>query len=283
MWREGEADSDGPALPGAGRRQPAPPRGRRRAHWSRWTSRAATSRLPSVIAARPICSCSGPTTPRWAAWSARDGRDAGTRAAATPARRRPPSPAVTCRRSTACGASPSSGSSPTTSSSAGRRAATSGSTCSSSCRASSSPASCSRSGSGTGRISLAAFWGRRARRLLPALFLVVAALALYLVLNGLLGGPGANGLLDLLGPAGRRHLDPALRQQLALHLRAPVVLRAVLHALATSSTPGRWRSRSSSTWCGRSCSSLLLHVARRSWRRAGVAGHRRPRGRRPRS
>ncbi len=50
---------------------------------------------------------------------------------------------------------------------------------------------------GTGRISLAAFWGRRARRLLPALFLVVAALALYLFLNGRFGGPGANGLIDL--------------------------------------------------------------------------------------
>ena len=49
----------------------------------------------------------------------------------------------------------------------------------------------------SGRINLAAFWGRRARRLLPALFLVVAALGLYLVLNGLFGGPGANGLLDL--------------------------------------------------------------------------------------
>ncbi len=55
---------------------------------------------------------------------------------------------------------------------------------------------------GTGRVSLAAFWGRRAKRLLPALFLVVAALALYLVLNGLLGGPGANGLLDLAGLRG---------------------------------------------------------------------------------
>ena len=55
---------------------------------------------------------------------------------------------------------------------------------------------------GTGRVSLAAFWGRRAKRLLPALFLVVAALALYLVLNRLLGGPGANGLLDLPGLRG---------------------------------------------------------------------------------
>ena len=55
---------------------------------------------------------------------------------------------------------------------------------------------------GKGRIDLAAFWGRRARRLLPALFLVVIALALYLVLNGLLGGPGANGLVDLSGLRG---------------------------------------------------------------------------------
>ncbi len=55
---------------------------------------------------------------------------------------------------------------------------------------------------GTGRIGLAAFWGRRARRLLPALFLVVAALALYLVCNALFGGPGANGLIDLSGLRG---------------------------------------------------------------------------------
>ena len=55
---------------------------------------------------------------------------------------------------------------------------------------------------GNGRINLAAFWGRRARRLLPALFLVVVALALYLVVNGLWGGPGANGLVDLSGLRG---------------------------------------------------------------------------------
>ncbi len=55
---------------------------------------------------------------------------------------------------------------------------------------------------GAGRISLAAFWGRRARRLLPALFLVVGALGLYLVLNGAFGGPGANGLVDLSGLRG---------------------------------------------------------------------------------
>jgi peptidoglycan/LPS O-acetylase OafA/YrhL len=49
----------------------------------------------------------------------------------------------------------------------------------------------------TGALRLVDFWARRAKRLLPALFLVLAALALYLVLNGNFGGPGANGLVDL--------------------------------------------------------------------------------------
>ncbi len=55
---------------------------------------------------------------------------------------------------------------------------------------------------GKGRIDLAAFWGRRARRLLPALFLVLVALALYVILNGRFGGPGANGAIDLQGLRG---------------------------------------------------------------------------------
>ena len=55
---------------------------------------------------------------------------------------------------------------------------------------------------GTARVNLVAFWGRRARRLLPALFLVVLALALYLICNAVWGGPGANGLIDLAGLRG---------------------------------------------------------------------------------
>ncbi len=55
---------------------------------------------------------------------------------------------------------------------------------------------------GSGRISLPAFWARRAKRLLPALFLVVIALGLYIIANALFGGPGANGLIDLSGLRG---------------------------------------------------------------------------------
>ena len=87
---------------------------------------------------------------------------------------------------------------------------------------------------GSGRLSLAAFWGRRARRLLPALFLVVAALGLYLVVNAHLGGPGRERPDRPPGAAGRRDLDAALREQLARHLRPPVLLRPVLDALAAA-------------------------------------------------
>jgi peptidoglycan/LPS O-acetylase OafA/YrhL len=55
---------------------------------------------------------------------------------------------------------------------------------------------------GTGGIRLGAFWARRARRLLPALFLVLAAIALYVVLEGQFGPPGSTAQIDLGGLRG---------------------------------------------------------------------------------
>jgi peptidoglycan/LPS O-acetylase OafA/YrhL len=46
-------------------------------------------------------------------------------------------------------------------------------------------------------LNLAAFWGRRAKRLLPALFLMVAGIGIYVIVNAQFGGSGANGLIDL--------------------------------------------------------------------------------------
>jgi len=56
--------------------------------------------------------------------------------------------------------------------------------------------------SGAGRLDLGAFWGRRARRLLPALFLVLVAIGAYVVLNGRFGPPGATAQVDLSGLRG---------------------------------------------------------------------------------
>ena len=53
------------------------------------------------------------------------------------------------------------------------------------------------------RIRLAAFWGRRARRLLPALFLVLVAVAVYAVVNGRFSSPTSGGAaIDLSGLRG---------------------------------------------------------------------------------
>jgi peptidoglycan/LPS O-acetylase OafA/YrhL len=56
--------------------------------------------------------------------------------------------------------------------------------------------------SGTGRLALGAFWGRRARRLLPALFLLLVAIGAYVVLNGRFGPPGSAAQIDLSGLRG---------------------------------------------------------------------------------
>src|SRR5580698_1447685 len=54
----------------------------------------------------------------------------------------------------------------------------------------------------TARVRLGAFWARRARRLLPALFLPLVVLALYVVIEGNFGAPGASARIDLSGLRG---------------------------------------------------------------------------------
>ncbi|MGH9082664.1 MAG: acyltransferase family protein, partial [Acidimicrobiales bacterium] len=54
----------------------------------------------------------------------------------------------------------------------------------------------------TGTIRLAAFWARRARRLLPALFLLLAAIGVYVVVLGRLGPQGSVAHIDLSGLRG---------------------------------------------------------------------------------
>ena len=57
--------------------------------------------------------------------------------------------------------------------------------------------------SSRGRIGLGAFWGRRARRLLPALFLVLVAVSVYAVANGRFSSPTSGGAaIDLGGLRG---------------------------------------------------------------------------------
>jgi peptidoglycan/LPS O-acetylase OafA/YrhL len=123
---------------------------------------------------------------------------------------------------------------------------------------------------GTSRIDLVAFWGRRARRLLPALFLVVAALALYLVVNAHFGGPGANGLVDLSGLRG-----DALGT--LLYVNNWHLIYAHQSYFAQFSTPSPLQH----TWSLAIEEQfylvwplvllLLMHAVRRTWRGAGVA------------
>lgn len=54
----------------------------------------------------------------------------------------------------------------------------------------------------TGTVRLGAFWARRARRLLPALFLLLVALGLYVVLLGRFGASGSVAGIDLSGLRG---------------------------------------------------------------------------------
>ena len=131
---------------------------------------------------------------------------------------------------------------------------------------------------GSGRINLAAFWGRRARRLLPALFLVVAALALYLVCNAAFGGPGANGLIDLSGMRGDAIAT-------LLYVNNWHLIFAHQSYFAQFSTPSPLQH----TWSLAIEEQfylvwplvllVLLRYGRRGWRRIGADGHGRPRRR----
>ena len=100
----------------------------------------------------------------------------------------------------------------------------------------------------------AGFWSRRARRLLPALFVMLTAVCLY----------AANNVPDiqldtLRGDAHREHL---LLRELALHRRRPVVLRSVRQSAAAATTSGRSRSKSSSICSGRSIALGLFRLGR---------------------
>jgi len=122
---------------------------------------------------------------------------------------------------------------------------------------------------GSGRIRLGAFWGRRAKRLLPALFLVLAALALYLILNGRFGGPGANGHVDLSGLRGEAIAT-------LLYVNNWHLIYAHQSYFAQFSTPSPLQH----TWSLAIEEQfylvwplvllLLLRMAPRHWRRAGV-------------
>ncbi len=94
----------------------------------------------------------------------------------------------------------------------------------------------------TGRIDLLAFWGRRARRLLPALFLMLFLVLTYTMIFK----------SSVLGKL-RGDLIAALVLRLEL---VPGLGRPGVHGRPTTScrcgTSGAWPSRSSSTWSGRS-------------------------------
>ena len=117
----------------------------------------------------------------------------------------------------------------------------------------------------TGGIALKVFWGRRARRLLPALFLLLAGVGLF---AALVATAEARSVIrqDLSGALtySSNWLDIVRRLGLlADRSRSP----------ARSPTSGAWRSRSSSTWSGRSWPGGRCDAAARGgWSTVAAAG-----------
>ena len=93
-------------------------------------------------------------------------------------------------------------------------------------------------------IALVAFWGRRIRRLLPALLLVILFVAIYGVDRGA-AGPAR--------PAPRTTASPGSSTSRTGASSSPASRTSTSSRRPRrSGTCGRWRSRSSSTWSGRS-------------------------------
>ena len=95
-----------------------------------------------------------------------------------------------------------------------------------------------------GDLGLGMFWLRRARRLLPALFLMLIVVSIWVALfDASQISPGA-----ARGRVGCRCTSPTGR-------RSPSTARTsrASRRRCRSTTCGRCRSRSSSTWCGRGC------------------------------
>ena len=234
LWRAGEAVNEGPRFPvraAANRSRPVGENGRIDRARPHGGGRPCPPRSPP----RPTCCCGPPLTPAAdVSWSACDGRHPCPRTAGHGRVVQPPSRAGTSRRSTDCAGWPVSVSWRTTSSSAGRRAVTSGSTSSSCCPVSSSPPCCSRSGwavaastsppsgdAGHAGCCPPCSWSSRRSGALPDL-------------QGALRGAGRQRPDRPVRVARRSDRHPAVRQQLAPHFRPPVVLRAVLDALAAA-------------------------------------------------
>ena len=125
---------------------------------------------------------------------------------------------------------------------------------------------------GARRIDLRAFWARRARRLLPALLLVLGAVTVWAAARAA-AGPARE-------PARRRARDPVLRSELAVRGQRPVLLRRLLGRLAVAPRVVARDRGAVLPASGRSSSVACLRLARGRTRLLGRALHRPARRRR---